>query len=150
MPAVPANRKLVRGTRGRSVARKVAMQGLYQWQLTQQPASLIKEQLLEGNEATGVDSEYLGELMDGCIGKQEQIRTALGSLVDRPLEQLDLVEAAILMIGVYELQQRIEVPYRVVINEAVDLCKRFGATDAHKYVNAVLDRAARAIRTAES
>ncbi len=145
-----SNRKLVRGTRGRSVARKVAMQGLYQWQLTQQPASLIKEQLLEGNEATGVDSEYFGELMDGCIGKQEQIRTALAALVDRPLEQLDLVEAAILMIGVYELQQRIEVPYRVVINEAVDLCKRFGATDAHKYVNAVLDRAARAIRTAES
>jgi transcription antitermination protein NusB len=68
---------------------------------------------------------------------------------DRPLGQLDPVETAILMIGMFELQQRVDIPYRVVINEAVDLCKRFGATDAHKYVNAVLDRAARELRAAE-
>ena len=74
---------------------------------------------------------------------------ALTPFIDRPLDQLDPVERAILMIGMYELQQRLDVPYRVVINEAVDLCKRFGATDAHKYVNAVLDRAARELRAAE-
>ena len=79
-------------------------------------------------------------------------RGGVGSLapfIDRPLEQLDPVETAILMIGMYELRERTEIPYRVVINEAVDLCKRFGATDAHKYINAVLDRAARNIRAAE-
>ena len=75
--------------------------------------------------------------------------TALAPYLDRPLEQLDPVEAAILLIGMYELQQRPDVPYRVVINEGVDLCKRFGATDAHKYVNAVLDRASRDLRSAE-
>lgn len=143
------NRKPARGTRGRSIARKLAMQGLYQWQLTRQPGSLIKEQLLEGDESAGVDAEYFAELIDGCIDKQAQIGAALTNCADRPLEQLDVVEAGILMIGVYELQHRIEIPYRVVINEAVDLCKRFGATDAHKYVNAVLDRAARSIRAAE-
>ncbi|AMN47516.1 hypothetical protein ACG33_10480 [Steroidobacter denitrificans] len=143
------NRKPARGTRGRSIARRLAMQGLYQWQLTRQPGSLIKEQLLEGDESAGVDAEYFAELLDGCIGNQTQISAALTDCADRPLQQLDVVEAGILMIGVYELQHRIEIPYRVIINEAVELCKRFGATDAHKYVNAVLDRAARGIRTAE-
>jgi N utilization substance protein B len=143
------NRKPARGTRGRSIARKLAMQGLYQWQLTRQPGSLIKEQLLESDESAGVDAEYFAELIDGCIDKQAQISSALTDCADRPLEQLDVVEAGILMIGVYELQHRLEIPYRVVINEAVDLCRRFGATDAHKYVNAVLDRAARSIRAAE-
>ena len=81
--------------------------------------------------------------MSGCIDRHEELAAALQPFLDRPLEQLDPVEAAILMIGMFELQQRLDVPYRVVINEAVDLCKRFGATDAHKYVNAVLDRAAR-------
>lgn len=144
------NRKAARGTRGRSIARKLAMQGLYQWQLTGQPGSLIKEQLLDGDESAGTNEEYFAELLHGCIAGQEQIGAVLANCIDRPLEQLDVVEAAILMIGIYELQQRCEIPYRVVINEAVELCKRFGATDAHKYVNAVLDRAARRIRTAEA
>jgi len=117
--------KQARGTRARSIARKLAMQALYQWQLTQQTAAEIKQQFLESEDA------------------------ALQPFIDRPLAQLDPVETAILMIGMFELQQRVDIPYRVVINEAVDLTKRFGATDAHKYVNAVLDRAARELRPAE-
>ena len=125
------------------------MQALYQWQLTKQPAAEIKQQFLEGEDSAGADREHFSELLTGCIEQSAEIAGALAPFVDRPLEQLDPVESAILMIGMFELQHRIDIPYRVVINEAVDLCKRFGATDAHKYINAVLDRAAREIRKAE-
>lgn len=142
-------KKSPRGTRARSVARKVAMQALYQWQLNGQPALDILSQFLEDEDSAGADREYLAELIKGCINGAGPINDVIAPFVDRPLDQLDPVETGILMIGIYELQQRLDVPYRVVINEAVDLCKRFGATDAHKYVNAVLDRAARALRAAE-
>jgi N utilization substance protein B len=141
--------KQARGTRARSIARKLAMQALYQWQLTQQTASEIKKQFLESEDSAGVDREHFEELLSGCIARHEELAAALQPFIDRPLAQLDPVETAILMIGMFELQQRVDIPYRVVINEAVDLTKRFGATDAHKYVNAVLDRAARELRTAE-
>ncbi len=142
-------KKSVRGTRARSIARKLAMQALYQWQLTQQTAAEIKQQYLESEDSAGTDEEYFSELVTNCIAQQPDVVATLTPFIDRPLEQLDPVEAAILMIGIYELKQRLDVPYRVVINEGVDLCKRFGATDAHKYINAVLDRAAREIRAAE-
>jgi len=125
------------------------MQALYQWQLNGQPAKDIVLQFLEDEDSAGMDQEYFKELILGCIDGSAEVSKAIASFIDRPLDQLDPVEAAILMIGVFELQQRIDVPYRVVINEGVDLCKRFGATDAHKYVNAVLDRASREIRTQE-
>jgi N utilization substance protein B len=141
--------KQARGTRARSIARKLAMQALYQWQLTKQTATEIKKQFLESEDSAGVDREHFEELVSGCIARHEELAAALKPFIDRPIEQLDPVETAILMIGMFELQQRVDIPYRVVINEAVDLTKRFGATDAHKYVNAVLDRAARELRTAE-
>lgn len=146
-----APKEIARGTgsRARSLARKLAMQALYQWQLTQQSAAEIKQQYLESEDSAGVDEDHFVELVTQAIARHEEITSALKTFVDRPLEQLDPVEAAILMVGMYELQQRLDIPYRVVINEGVDLCKRFGATDAHKYINAVLDRAAREIRAAE-
>ena len=146
-----APKQIARGTgsRARSLARKLAMQALYQWQLTQQDAVEIKQQYLESEDSAGVDREHFEELVGGCIARHEELAAALKPFIDRPLDQLDPVETAILMIGMFELQQRVDIPYRVVINEAVDLTKRFGATDAHKYVNAVLDRAARELRTAE-
>ena len=138
-----------RGTRARSIARKLAMQALYQWQLTQQTASEIKKQFLDSEDSAGVDREHFEELLGKTIAQHDQLEAALTPYLDRPLDQLDPVETAILLIGMYELRERLDIPYRVVINEAVDLCKRFGATDAHKYVNAVLDRAARESRAAE-
>lgn len=141
--------KPARGTRARSIARKLAMQALYQWQLTKQSAAEIKRQFLESEDAAGADREYFSELLTQCIERSEAIARTLEPFVDRPLAQLDPVESAILMIGVFELQERLDVPFRVVINEAVDLGKRFGAAEAHKYVNAVLDRAARELRSAE-
>ena len=139
----------MRVTRGRSIARKLAMQALYQWQLTQQSAAEIKKQFLESEDSAGVDRDYFSELLTGCIAGDAAFRKTIAAFIDRPVEQLDPVESAILMIGMYELRERLDIPYRVVINEAVDLCKRFGATDAHKYINAVLDRAAKEIRAAE-
>ena len=145
----PPEKRSGRSTRGRSIARKLAMQALYQWQLNVSDPKDIVDQYLESDEATGVDRDYFDALIVGCVDTCQQIDAVMAGLLDRPIEQLDPVERAILMIGVFELQQRVDVPFRVVINEGVDLCKRFGATDAHKYVNAVLDRAAKVLRTAE-
>jgi transcription antitermination protein NusB len=142
-------KKSPRGTRARSMARKLAMQALYQWQLTGQSAADINLQFLASEDIEGADREYFTELVKGCVGQSEKINATIKPFIDRPLDQLDPVETAILMIGMYELTNRLEIPFRVVINEGVDLTKRFGATDAHKYVNAVLDRAAREIRASE-
>jgi len=146
---IPADKKSRRGTRARSVARKLAMQALYQWQMTSHEANDIAKQFIESEEFGGADREYFEALLRGCIKQKDAINAAIAPFIDRPLDQLDPVETAILMLGMFELQSRIDVPYRVVINEAVDLAKRFGATDAHKYVNAVLDRAAKELRAAE-
>ena len=145
----PPDKKSRRGTRARSIARKLAMQALYQWQMTRHEANDLAKQFIESEEFGGADREYFEELLRGCIKQDEQINAAIAPFIDRPLDQLDPVETAILMLGMYELRSRADVPYRVVINEAVDLAKRFGATDAHKYINAVLDRAAKDIRAAE-
>lgn len=136
-------------TRARSVARKCAMQVLYQWQLTQHSAEELLAQHLGTEELAAADNDYFSELIHGCTAKQAELETALVEFADRPVEQLDPVERAILLIGMYELTERLDVPYRVVINEAVDLAKRFGATDGHRYINALLDKAAKAKRGAE-
>ena len=144
----PPEKMSRRGTRARSIARKLAMQALYQWQMTSHEANDIAKQFIESEEFSGADRDYFEELLRGCIKQKDEINAAIAPFIDRPLDQLDPVETAILMMGMFELRSRIDVPYRVVINEAVDLAKRFGATDAHKYVNAVLDRAAKEIRAA--
>lgn len=125
------------------------MQALYQWQLTQQLSSDIVEQFIGSEEMKGADVEYFTELLTQCSQQSASIDATLAGFLDRPAGQLDPVEHAILLIGIYELSNRSDVPYRVVINEGVELSKRFGATDGHKYINGVLDKAARAIRTAE-
>ncbi len=135
--------------RGRGIARKFAMQALYQWQLNPQPAEVVLPQFRQEQDFGGADSEYFDELVSQCIARREALDAGIAAHVDRPLAQLDPVEHAILLLGLYELTARPDVPYKVVINEAVALSKRFGATDSHKYVNAVLDRAARVHRSAE-
>lgn len=141
-----ATRKL---SRGRNIARKCAMQVLYQWQLTRHTSAELLEQHLGSEELNGADVEYFTELVRECTAQHETLDADIATQADRPLEQLDLVEHAILLIGMYELTHRLDVPYRVVINEAVDLAKRFGATDGHRYVNALLDMAAKVKRREE-
>jgi len=127
------------------------MQALYQWQLTgQEPdaAPGICQQFVGSEDYPGADAEYFNDLVQGCISRNAELDTALASLADRPLAQIDPVERATLWLGLYELLARLDVPHRVVINEAVELSKKFGATDGHRYINALLDRAAREHREA--
>jgi N utilization substance protein B len=146
-------RKPGRGSRARSVARKLAMQALYQWQLTGQSSDAATEicgQFTTSDDYPGADAEYFTDLVQGCIFRNAELDAALAGLADRPLAQIDPVERATLWLGLYELMARLDVPRRVVINEAVELSKKFGATDGHRYINALLDRAARDHREAES
>lgn len=135
--------------RARSLSRKLAMQALYQWQLTGQSAVELRNQFAGEDGYADADGEYFVELLLGVTGAIESLDAELGALIDRPVAQLDPVERAVLLIGIHELAHRLDVPYRVVINEGVDLARRFGATDGHKFVNAVLDRAARRLRATE-
>lgn len=131
------------------MARKLAMQALYQWQLNAQTWQDLHQQALASEEAARADSAYLKELIENICGEREALDVALAAFVDRPLPGLDPIEHAILLIGAYELKVRADIPYRVVINEGVELARRFGATDGHKFVNAVLDRAASSLRASE-
>ncbi len=122
------------------------MQALYQWQLTGQSPDAAKDlcaQFAESEDYPGADAEYFADLLQQCIARQAELDAVLSGYADRPVAQLDPVERAILWLGIYEIVARPDVPPRVVINEAVELTKRFGATDAHKYINALLDKAAR-------
>ena len=133
----------------RSVARKLALQALYRWQLNECPWQDLIQEFGDAEDMPRADREYFRELVEGVWRSREALDQELGSWADRGPALLDPIEHAILLIGLYELRHRQDVPYRVAINEAVTLAKRFGATDGHKYVNAVLDRAARALRPNE-
>lgn len=133
----------------RSVARKLALQALYRWQLNEGPWQDLILEFGDAEDMPRADREYFREVVEGVWRNHGALDADLASWADRSPAMLDPIEHAILLIGVYELRHRLDVPYRVAINEAVTLAKRFGATDGHKYVNAVLDRAARALRPDE-
>ena len=146
MPTEPSARRL---SSQRSVARKLALQALYRWQLNECPWQDLIQEFGDAEDMPRADREYFRELVEGVWRAREALDADLSSWADRGPSLLDPIEHAILLIGIYELRHRLDVPYRVAINEAVTLAKRFGATDGHKYVNAVLDRAARALRPNE-
>src|SRR5205823_4448595 len=131
------------------VVRKLALQALYRWQLNACPWQELLQEFGEAEDMPRADREYFRALIEGVWRTRLELDTQLASLADREPRLLDPIEHAILLIGLYELSARREVPYRVAINEAVGLARRFGATDGHKFVNAVLDRAARLLRPAE-
>jgi N utilization substance protein B len=131
----------------RSVARKLALQALYRWQLNAGPWQDLILEFGDAEDMPKADREYFRELVEGVWNGREALDTQLASWMDRKPELLDPVEHAVLLIGLYELTAKPEIPYRVAINEAVSLTKRFGATDGHKFVNAVLDKAAKVVRS---
>jgi len=133
----------------RSVARKLAVQALYQWQLNEAPWQDLLKDFSTGEDMARADREYFAEIVRAVVETRVDLDTRLAAWVDRAPQGLDPVEHAVLLIGVHELAHRPDVPWRVVVNEAVSLTRRFGATDAHKYVNAVLDRAALELRPHE-
>jgi N utilization substance protein B len=135
--------------RARGAARRLVVQALYQRQLARQPAAELIAQFAAAPDYARVDREYFRAAVDAIGAGEAAIEDELRRHSDIAPERLDPVERAILSLGIWELTSRPEVPYRVVINEGIELAKRFGATDGHRYVNAVLDRASRAHRGAE-
>ena len=130
-------------------SREVALQGLYQWLLSRADAGEIESHLQEHEDFDKLDRLHLDALLHGCIREADAIDAVLERHVDRKTTLLSPVEHAVLMIGVYELTHCLDIPYRVAINEGVELAKSFGGTDGHKYVNGVLDKAAAELRPAE-
>ena len=140
-------RKNLPGKRG--WARRCAVQALYEWQMTGQEPRLIAAQFLADQDLGKADPDYFRELVQEVPARAAAIDAALEPFLDRPLAQVDPVERAILRIGGYELMQRPDIAYRIVINEAVELAKVFGAEQGHRFVNGVLDKLARAVRPVE-
>ena len=130
-------------------ARRFAVQGIYEWQMTKNPAHEIEARTRAENAMHKVDIGYYHELLSQIIVQHEEIDALLVPVIDRELKSLDGVELATLRLGVYELKNHLEIPYRVVLDEAIELAKHFGGADSHKYVNGVLDRVAHQLRQAE-
>lgn len=133
----------------RRKARSLALQALYGWHVADLPLSDIEAQYRTDNDFAKVDGAYFHELLTGVGKNLTELDESLATVLDRPVKELDPIELATLRIGVYELMFRIDVPYKVVINEGIELAKTFGATDGHKYVNGILDKLAPRLRSAE-
>jgi len=133
----------------RHKARRLLLQALYQWQLAQQPITEIAVQFAQDENMAKADSAYFQELLRAISAQCQTLDQQFEPFLDRPLQELDPIELTILRLGTYELVQRLEIPYRVVINEAVELAKTFGAEEGHKYVNGILDQVAQRVRSAE-
>jgi N utilization substance protein B len=137
-------------TNKRSRARQHALQALYQWQVSGQDVADIERQFLEDEMLAKADVGLFVDLLRGIPGNLRSLDQALVPFLDRPMAQVDPVERAVLRIGAFELAYHLDIPYRVVINEAVELAKVFGAEQGHRYVNGVLDKLAQRLRPREA
>lgn len=130
----------------RRKSRALAVQGIYSWQLSQNKIQEIEQQLLLENNVKQLDVAYFQDLLRGVVSYQQNLDELLTPYLDRPFDEIDQVEKAILRVSAYEMKYRVDVPYKVVINEAIELAKSFAADDSHKFVNGILDKAARTLR----
>ena len=130
-------------------SREFAMQGIYQWIYTGDSAAQVLKNLSELDDFNAADSDFLAAELRGTIGDAEALRARIEPFVDRKWDEVSPIERSILMLAAWELVHSPEIPYRVTINEAIELGKRFGGTDGHKYVNGVLDKLAAAVRPDE-
>lgn len=133
----------------RKKARELAVQAVYSWQMTANPVEQIELSIATSNNMESVDMAYFQELLRGVVKQAEDLDVKIKPYLGRLPEELDVVEKAILRLATYELTVRIDVPYKVVINEAIELAKSFGAEDSHKFVNGVLDKAVKTLRKHE-
>lgn len=143
----PAGKPSRKTRRRRS--RELALQGLYQWRVAGGTVQAIEAQLRETNEFPRADEEYLCALLRGVLANASELEKEIQPHLDRPFKELSPVEVAILLLSTHELAHHPEMPYRAVINEAVELAKTYGGTDGHKYVNGVLDKLAAKLRAIE-
>jgi transcription antitermination protein NusB len=130
-------------------AREFALQGLYEWQVNPREVASVEANIRELDEFGKCDRGHFDALLNGCIEQRQTLDASLVKFLDRPLNELSPVEHAVLWVGAYELANCLDVPYKVAINEAVELAKSFGGTDGHKYVNGVLDHLAPLLRPDE-
>lgn len=133
----------------RSRARQLAVQGLYEWHLSGNKITDIATQCLDAKRGKNIDEPYFEELIFKVSSMVDDLNEVLSPFLSRSIEEIDPVERAILQLGVYELTQKIEIPYKVVINEGIELAKTFGAEQSHKFVNGILDKVAAAKREVE-
>jgi transcription antitermination protein NusB len=133
----------------RTNARKAVVQALYQWQMTGQSLIDIEQQFVDDERLKNVQKSYFKELFHGVPSCIDVLDETLAEFVDRPVDSIDPIERAILRMGVYELIYRPEMPFRVVINESINLAKCFGADGSHRYVNGILDKVAQQKRAVE-
>lgn len=137
-----------RSRSARRLSRLLSVQALYQWLLTQQPLGEIEAFVVtESEEGKDADMDYFKDCFLGAVNNAEALRESITKVMDRPLIELSPVEHSILLLSVYELCHHPEVPYRVVINEAIELAKSLGGNEGHRYINGVLDRLAPELRT---
>ncbi|MBJ7221843.1 MULTISPECIES: transcription antitermination factor NusB [unclassified Brenneria] len=127
-------------------ARECAVQALYSWQLSKNDIADIELQFLSEQDVKDVDITYFRELLAGVASQAEKLDQLMAPFLSRQLDELGQVERAILRLAIFELSKREDVPYKVAINEAIELAKVFGAEDSHKFVNGVLDKAAPTVR----
>ena len=130
-------------------ARECVLQGLYERQLSGNAVEAVRARLLADPSFANADRAYFDELWSGVNAESDALIRMVATTIDRPVAQLSPVERAVLVIGAWELKHRTEIPYRVVINESIELAKSYGGTDGHKFVNGVLDKLAPALRAAE-
>lgn len=133
----------------RSRARRRAAQALYAWELGGNPMGRVIEDFRHEQDMQIADIEYFEDLLNGVAEHRKELDEGLAPFLDREVERVDPIERAVLRLAAYELKYRVDVPYRVVLNEAVEVAKRFGAEQGHTYVNGVLDKLARAWRATE-
>ncbi len=137
------------GRRARSMARRLALQALYQLQMNPRPLAALQKQFAADPESDRADLGYFRDLLAAIAPRREALDARLALLCEIPPAELDPIEHAVLWLGLHELTSCADLPYRVALAEAVQLAKQFGSTDGHKFVNAVLDRAARELRPDE-
>lgn len=135
---------------GRSLARRYAVQALYQWQMNQLDDQALDLYFVPEKDRQRIDQDYFNELVRQVIADPQELDQLISPVLDRSLQAVDPVELAILRLGVCEFIYHIDVPYRVVINECIELAKRFGADNSHKYINGILDKLAGNLRSVET
>ena len=136
-------------TSPRRRARELVLQGLYEWQLSGNDDAAVEAGLRGSDGFDRVDREFCVELLRGVFAEGEQLKEELRGHLDRPFGELSPIEASVLLVGAFELRKCPQTPYRVIINECIELAKTYGGTDGHKYVNGVLDKLAARLRVAE-
>jgi transcription antitermination protein NusB len=148
-PKPAAKPRAARPKSSRRLSREIALQGLYEWLISGAEAAVIDAHMHEQEGFEKSDRAHFDALLHGCIAEAADLDALLARHVDRKTTELSPVEHAVLMIGAYELKHCVDIPYKVAINEAVELAKSFGGTDGHKYVNGVLDKTAADLRPVE-